>query len=247
MALINAENFGYDIVALGEYAEPVNGASFGSLTKNHDQSGILYSVYEISRYGLKVTTKEVLNPGEVIILNYRDSVDFEMIVASVVFVEKSDYYQVHLLSNDPSLTLDPSLHQHALRSLSVAGSAYRVRHARIPMSRNILVSIKTFGSQFVYRMRILNASKTGFLLEVLPGPKIPFAEGGLVECQIPDIAKEQTHCIAQIKRIKKKEGGRVVVACNINEIENEEREVYNRFIQTEEDASYLKKINELKK
>lgn len=226
----------------------VPGASVGNLLKNGNED-VEYSVYEVSRHGLKITTTSNLLVGTQMTLTYRDYAEFSLFVVECSQNEKTKYNYVHLIPQDKTVALDLVFSHHSMRVNSILGTHFRTRNPRIPVLNPPLTYISTFGAIFKYKVRPINASRSGVLLEVTPGQRIPFRQNGLIECDLISMMSGGENLgnakfLGRVRRIYKDEG-RILVAVMFSESDHESMDILSQFLTKEEERVYLSLLEKM--
>jgi hypothetical protein len=216
---------------------PPIASEFGDLRLG--QETIPYHLYEMATHNLGIVTTFPLKVGDKLELELQNQT-IPLIVHQLAGHQESQVSakRFRLVSFEKSVNFERFFSEQRLRSYA-ASSRIRLRHSRFPTEEAApLVLAKTFGAHLFYKLRTLNASRSGMLLETCQGSEAPFAQGTLLELKIQRTQEEVISCLAKVVRceLNPMHAGRLY-GIALTEIPNEHKESFQTFIESLEEKS----------
>ena len=207
--------------------------AFGVLRDPTNEQSLDYELYEIASQNLGILSSHSLSPGDRLELEL-ESTRIPVIVHQIAGLHDRELglHRYRLFTPEAHVNFESYFPEQRLRSYS-GHPKTTVRYARFPSSVLApLILANTFGAGQTYKLKALNASRSGMLLEACPGSDAPFREGTLLEIKIQRSPIETIACLAKVVRCEyNHENSNRRYGVTLTDIPNEQREQFQSFIE----------------
>ncbi len=210
-------------------------SEFGELRQG--EQSIPYEIYEMATQNLGILSAYPLRVGERLQLELQGQfISVTVYQCAGAHEGSSALKRYRLVSFDEAINFEKFFSEQRNRSLA---NRIRMRHSRFPTAEIVpIVYAKTFGTPQVYKLKTVNASRSGMLLESCQGSDAPFTEGTLLEVKIQAPEEETISCLAKVVRCEwKHSGSSRLYGITLTDIPSEQKDSFQSFIEMLEQKS----------